>query len=100
MAFPYYASALYQGSHPAMLTRKAQNIDMKRVQLTVKGMSCADCTKHIDGVLSKVPGVVAVSTSFEKTLTTINYKHKKVSAESLKNSINKIGYQVTSVVSK
>ena len=68
---------------------------MKWVEFTVKGMGCADCTKHIDGELSKLPGVVKVSTSFEKAQTSITYDPKKMSADSLKNKINQIGYRAT-----
>jgi mercuric ion transport protein len=60
-------------------------------------MGCADCTKHIDGVLSRVPGVVKVSTSFEKAQTSVTYDPQKTSADSLKNKISQIGYQVTSI---
>lgn len=96
IAFPYYSSVLY-GSPKQSSAITLQQSDLKWVQLTVKGMGCADCTKHIDGVLSKVSGVVKVSTSFEKAQTSVNYDPKKTSADSLKNKITRIGYQVTSV---
>jgi len=96
ISFPYYSSALYGSSKQSSATTIEQG-NFKWVQLTVKGMGCADCTNHIDGVLSKVAGVVKVSTSFEKAQTTVSYDPKKTSTDSLKNKINEIGYQVTSV---
>ncbi|WPU96446.1 mercuric transport protein MerTP [Mucilaginibacter sabulilitoris] len=96
ITFPYYSSVLYCAPKQSSAITIQQN-NLKWVQLTVRGMGCADCTKHIDGVLSKVPGVVKVSTSFEKAQTSVNYDPKKTSAGSLKNKITQIGYQVTSV---
>ena len=96
ITFPYYSSVLY-GATKQSSGITTQQSDLKWVQLNVKGMGCADCTKHIDGVLSKVPGVVKVSTSFKKAQTSVTYDSKKTSADSLKNKIIQIGYQVTSV---
>jgi copper chaperone CopZ len=96
ITFPYYSSVLY-GAPRQSSAITIQQSDLKWVKLTVRGMGCADCTKHIDGVLSKVPGVVKASTSFEKALTSVTYDSKKTSADSLKNKIIQIGYQVTSV---
>jgi copper chaperone CopZ len=96
ITFPYYSSVLY-GVPKQSSAIAIQQSDLKWAQLTVRGMGCADCTKHIDGVLSKVSGVVKVSTSFEKAQTSVIYDPKKTSADSLKNKITQIGYQVTSV---
>jgi mercuric ion transport protein len=91
ITFPYYSSALYGApKQSSVITMRKSNL--KWVQFSVGGMGCADCTKHIDGVLSKVTGVVKVSTSFEKAQTSVTYDPKKTSADSLKNKINQIGY--------
>ncbi|GAC1313926.1 MAG: hypothetical protein NVSMB24_37870 [Mucilaginibacter sp.] len=92
ITFPYYSSVLYAAPKQTATTTTQQS-NFKWVQFTVKGMGCADCTRHIDGTLSKVPGVVNVSTSFEKAQTTIGYDPKKTSADSLKNKIIQIGYK-------
>jgi copper chaperone CopZ len=96
VTFPYYSPALY-GAPKQSSALTIQQSNLKWVQFTVRGMGCADCTKHIDGVLSKVPGVVKVSTSFDKAQTSVTYDPIKTSADSLKNKITQIGYQVTSV---
>jgi mercuric ion transport protein len=96
ITFPYCSSVLY-GTPKQSSAIIIQQSDLKWAQLTVRGMGCADCTKHIDGVLSRVPGVVKVSTSFEKAQTSVTYDPQKTSADSLKNKISQIGYQVTSI---
>lgn len=96
IAFPYYSPGLYAAPKQASATG-IQQCNLKLVQLTVKGMGCADCTRHIDGTLSKVPGVVNVNTSFEKAQMTVSFDPQKTSADSLKSKINQIGYHVTAV---
>lgn len=96
IAFPYYSSGLY-GAPKQSSAAASQQSNLKWVQLTVKGMGCADCTRHIDGTLSKVPGVVKANTSFEKAQTTVSFDPQKTSADSLKSKINQIGYHVTAV---
>ncbi|MEJ5962943.1 mercuric transport protein MerTP [Pedobacter immunditicola] len=93
LAFPYYASALYET--PARSTSVQQQSNLKSVNFSVTGMTCISCTAHIDGALSKVFGVAKSSTSYEKAETRVNYDPKKVSVDSLKSQINRTGYQVT-----
>lgn len=96
IVFPYYSSGLYGAPKQASATGVQQS-NLKLVQLTIKGMGCADCTRHIDGTLSKVPGVVKANTSFEKAQTTVSFDPQKTSVDSLKSKINQIGYHVTAV---
>ena len=93
LAFPYYASALYQA--PTELTNVQQQSNLKLVSFSVRGMSCASCTAHIDGALFKVSGVVKSSTSYIKAETEVTYDSKKISVDSLKSQINRTGYHVT-----
>jgi mercuric ion transport protein len=95
LAFPYYSSALYDA--PTKLTNIQQQSILKSVNFSVKGMSCASCTAHIDGTLSKVSGVAKSLTSYEKAETRVTYDPKKISVDSLKSQINRTGYQVTDI---
>ncbi len=95
LAFPYYASALYET--PTKSTNVQQQSNLKLVNFSVTGMSCASCTAHIDGALSKVSGVAKSLTSFEKSETKVTYDPKKISVDSLKSQINRTGYKVTSI---
>lgn len=95
LAFPYYASALYETRvHPTVIQQRS---NLKTVNFLVKGMSCAGCTAHIDGALSKVSGVAKSSTYYEKAETRVSYDPKKISIDSLKAKINNTGYQVTGI---
>ena len=76
LAFHYYASALY--GPPAQSIIVQQQSSLKSIKFSVKGMTCASCTAHIDGVLSKVSGVAKSLTSYEKAETRVSYDPKKI----------------------
>ncbi len=93
IAFPYYSSLFYRTPQPS-----AAIISLARfsyVKLNIKGMSCADCTKHIDGSLMEINGVATSRTSFEKSETIVRYDPAKTNADSINHKIKEIGYQPT-----
>lgn len=94
MAFPYYSSLFYKTPQKVAATSKISN-SIKYVQLNIKGMGCADCTKHIDGTLTGLKGVTSATTSFEKALTVVSYDPAKTNADSISHKIKEIGYQPT-----
>ncbi|HEK21101.1 mercuric transport protein MerTP [Mucilaginibacter rubeus] len=93
IAFPYYSSFFYKTTQPiATITPQAK---FKFVKLNIKGMGCADCTKHIDGVLMGLNGVSASNTSFENAETAVRYDPTKTNTDSINLKIKEIGYQST-----
>lgn len=93
MAFPYYSSLFYKVSKQTSAAQAATNF--KYLRLNIKGMSCADCTKHIDGTLAGLNGVATSVTSFEKAQTVVSYDPAKTNTDSISHKIKEIGYQPT-----
>jgi mercuric ion transport protein len=94
IAFPYYSSLFYKAPQQVS-TNVISQAKFKYVRLNIKGMSCADCTKHIDGSLMGISGVATSSTSFEKTETIVRYDPAKTNADTINYKIKEIGYQPT-----
>lgn len=92
-AFPYYATIFYKT--PTTTSIVALQSNSKFIRLNIKGMSCADCTKHIDGSLISLNGVSSSTTSFEKAETVVRYDPAKTNADSINHKIKEIGYQST-----
>lgn len=94
IAFPYYSSLFYNAPQ-----KTSANINIrstyKYARFNIKGMGCADCTKHIDGTLMRLNGVTASSTSFEKAQTLVRFDPVKINADSINHKIKEIGYQPT-----
>ncbi|MES2376680.1 MAG: mercuric transport protein MerTP [Bacteroidota bacterium] len=94
MAFPYYSSLFYKAPQKTSANINTQS-SFKYVRLNIKGMGCADCTKHIDGTLAGLNGVASSVTSFEKAQTVVSYDPAKTNADSIGKKIKEIGYQPT-----
>lgn len=92
-AFPYYSALFYKA--PPKTTAVALQSNFKSIRLNIKGMGCADCTKHIDGSLMSLNGVTSSNTIFEKAETIVSYDPNKTNADSINHKIKEIGYQST-----
>lgn len=94
IAFPYYSPLFYKMPSPSSAKIGIQPT-IQYVRLNIKGMGCADCTKHIDGTLMGMDGVASSNTSFEKHQTVVGYNPTRINADSINNIITGIGYQST-----
>jgi len=92
-SFPYYSAVFYKA--PPKTTAVTLQNNFKSIRLNIKGMGCADCTKHIDGSLLSLNGVTSSITSFEKAQTIVRYDPAKTNADRIKHQITAIGYQPT-----
>ena len=73
---------------------------MKKVHFQITGMSCAACSTRIEKVLNKMEGVQEVSVNLATETSMIEYDPALVSANDLKEKIEKIGYGVATRVSE
>ncbi len=96
LAFPYYAKVFYpKPQHTKVIVVDKSNIHT--VQLNISAMDCEGCTAHINSELSKVNGVIEVSTSYKNANAIVKFDNSKISVDSIANKVNTIGYKVTSI---
>ena len=68
---------------------------MKKV-LTVEGMMCQNCVKHVTHALEGIPGVTGVSVSLEEKKATASVPDT-VSDDALTAAVQEAGYEVTGI---
>ncbi len=73
---------------------------MKHIQLQITGMTCAACSARIEKVLGKMEGVQEANVNLATETSAIHYDPNLVSANDLKDKIEKLGYGVTTKVSE
>lgn len=96
MAFPYYASVFY----PKPQQTKVIVVDkssLRTIQLNISGMDCEACTGEINRVLSKKDGVIKANTSYKNANAKVEFDDSRISADSIANAVNAIGFKVTSI---
>jgi copper ion binding protein len=64
------------------------------ITLNVRGMSCSQCTKRVEGELKRINGVKNAEASLKEAKVKITVEKGKVTAEQLTEAINNMGYWV------
>jgi copper chaperone CopZ len=64
--------------------------------VSIDGMMCQMCVKHVKSSLEKVPGVTKAEVSLEKKNAVVTLK-EDVQDASLKNAVEDAGYTVTKI---
>jgi copper chaperone CopZ len=65
-----------------------------KLTLKIDGMHCTSCSLNIDGELEDMEGISEANTNYVKSISEIIYDPKKVSINSIKQAIVKLGYKV------
>ena len=68
---------------------------MSNSELTVPDMSCDACRQAIEGALSGLPGVSAVSVDLKTKLVSVEHDEQQTSIELLAEAVIEQGYEVT-----
>jgi len=66
----------------------------KRIELPIRGMSCASCVAKIEGGLSKLDGVEEAVVNFATQRVTVGYNPDLVTPAKLASEIRTLGYEV------
>lgn len=64
----------------------------EKIELEIKGMTCASCVSRIERVLKKDPSVLEVSVNLATEKANILYRSEAINTEGLKSLVKKAGY--------
>lgn len=64
------------------------------ITLNVRGMSCSQCTKRVEGELKKINGIKNAEADLKDAKVKITFENGKVTAEQIAEAINNMGYWV------
>ncbi len=91
--FPYYSGLIYAGSAQTA-TPQQQSSLADTLTLSVEGMTCTGCEKHIEHSLGNLDGVMGVSASYEEgQVKVISPKNDSTALEQWEQTIQEAGYQ-------
>ncbi len=77
--------------HDAASAQSSEHMD-ERVDLPLKGMTCASCANTIERALGKAPGVSKASVNFVTKIATVRYDSAATSPEKLVGVVKETGY--------
>jgi len=64
------------------------------VNLTVRGMTCANCARSVERKLASTPGVTKATVDLNSAQAAVEYDPELVKPEVLANEIRSLGYEV------
>ena len=65
-------------------------------KITIEGMSCQNCVRHVKEALEELAGVQSVNVSLERKIAEIEL-NQDVDNETIKAAIQEAAYDVTSI---
>lgn len=100
---PYYAGHLtalvVQARQPSAATAAASGsgesaqAGLKKVTVTIEGMTCASCEQHVLAALRQTPGVLTTDVSYKRGDARIEYDPKQTGVEQIRRAIDATGYK-------
>ncbi|MDV2989718.1 MAG: cation transporter [Dehalogenimonas sp.] len=68
---------------------------MTTTTLTIKGMSCGNCVRHVESALKKQNGVAAVTVDLAAGQATVEFDPQATNLNTLKQAVTDAGYEAT-----
>jgi copper chaperone CopZ len=64
------------------------------LNMTVRGMTCANCARSVERTLTSTPGVTKATVDLEGARATVEYDTSMVKPEVISNAVRDLGYEV------
>lgn len=95
ISFPYYSGYFFPDNAKGTVIENIENIET--VEVTIEGMTCDACQKHVDYSVNELDGIVDVKTSYDLENSIIQFDNTKTSQKEITEAINSTGYTVTEI---
>ena len=95
LAFPYYGAKLYPTPvAPVPVAASAAGPVWQTANYRIGGMTCDACAKHVEHAVQQLPGVQAVTVSYDQGTAQVRFDAAKSPAAQVAQAINGTGYKV------
>ncbi len=95
LAFPYYGAKLYPTTtRPALVTTNGAAPVWQTANYRIGGMTCEACAKHVEHAVQQLPGVQAVTVSYDRGTAQVRFDAAKSPAAQVAQAINGTGYHI------
>ena len=96
LAFPYYGAKLYPTVRPnAQVVAPNAAVPVWQTKTyRICGMTCEACARHVEHAVQQVPGVQAVSVSYDQATAQVCYNAAQAQPAQVEQAINGTGYHV------
>lgn len=92
ITFPSYAHIFFPKTQNNWTAGDTK--DVKTLELSIKGMTCAACEEHVSHEVNKLPGIVHCEISYAKRNAVIQFDISKTTTDAIIAAVQKTGYKV------
>jgi Cu+-exporting ATPase len=96
-AVVYDPQLVEEGDLVALVKDLGYGVATAKVELPIKGMTCANCAQTIERALKGLEGVIEASVNLASERATVEYIPSLVSLADLKRAVAEVGYEVIEV---
>jgi mercuric ion transport protein len=90
IAFPFYSKAFFPKNEKTSVAVEESNI--RKVELTIKGMSCEACEGEVNHEVNKLPGIVQSKVSYKNRNAVIQFDISRTTIKDITDAVNATGY--------
>ena len=96
LAFPYYGARLYPttAAPASAVTTTGTAPVWQTANYRIGGMTCDACAKHVEHAVQQLPGVQAVTVSYDQGTAQVRFDAAKSPAAQVAQAINGTGYHI------
>ena len=76
------------------------NAHLEKIEISIKGMDCADCARHIKTAVESVPGVAETEVLFSAQKAVVIFDPLKTGQEDIHKAVTSAGYSVVTAESE
>jgi len=84
---------LESGDEFMKLAAARTNAGQQTCEVSVKGMTCNSCVKHIESTLSSVSGIISVCVSLDQEKAVVVFNPPEISSEAIAEKIDDMGFE-------
>lgn len=103
MTFPLYSEVFYSGrikavggSNGSSLPALAKDNRYEKVVFAVGGMTCDNCERHVESVVSDLKGVTGIKASYKDSKAVVTYDKSQTNIDQIRRKIDSTGYKAGS----
>jgi mercuric ion transport protein len=94
IAFPFYSKAFFPKKEKTSVV--VEKLNIRTVELTIKGMSCEACEGEVNHEVNKLPGIVQSTVSYKNKNAVVQFDISKTTIKDITGAVNVTGYKVIS----
>lgn len=73
------------------------SVEVVKLQLKVKGMSCSSCVNRVEQALLKIPGVLSAEVNLASEKVKVEFIDQKINLQTLQKAVKEAGYELIDV---